>query len=119
MLCCDVLCCIVMCCVVLCCVVVYFHVPAFIDRLHLVFSSFMPFLFTSSLSSSLSLASYINIVLFTRLTVSGNAAQAAEVHLWLLVQTLECGNDKLLRHYENSHSTNSAVDPIFHQLHRT
>ena len=92
----------------------YFHVPTSMFRLRLVFSYFMPFLFTFSLCSFLSSASFINIVLFTRLTVSGNAAPAAEVHFWLLVQTLECGNDELLRHYEISHCTNSAVDPVSH-----
>jgi len=66
------------------------------------------------LCSFLSIASFINVVLFTRLTVSGNAAPAAAVHIWLPVQTLECGYDKLLRHLESSHCTNSAVDPVFH-----
>jgi hypothetical protein len=77
------------------------------------FSYFMPSLFTFSLCFFLSIASFINIVLFTELKVSGNAAPAAEVHFCLLVQTLECGNDKLLRHYENSRCTNSAADPIY------
>jgi hypothetical protein len=80
----------------------------------------MPSFFTFSLCSLLSVASFLNVVVFTRLTVSSDAAPAAEVHFWLLFRTLECGNDKFLRHYENFHfhCTNGAADAIFHQLHR-
>ena len=41
--------------------------------------------------------------------------QPLEFIFLLLVQTIECGNDKILRHYGNFHCTNSAVDPALHR----